>query len=182
MFGFITTTLSASSEVLICDDLNDEWADFIAIERDGLSFLHAKYADTGLSASNLHDVIGQAQKNLGFLQPDDAVLAGKMNKWGRTYNNANQQTAIPRLIIPPTGGGSLQDAYTACLGQPNSKKRVRLVITAISKSDLGDALSKLKAGAHFTRKSETVQILWFVSSLIATCQDRGDELYIHCLP
>lgn len=183
LFGFITGTLSASAEVLICDDLNDEWADFIAIESDGLAFLHAKYVDSpGLSASNLHDVIGQAQKNLGYLQPDDSILTGKMTKWGRTYNNANQKTSISRLVIPPKGGQSLQDAYTKCLGQPNTKKRVRLVITSISKSTLSDALAKLKAGTPFARKAETIQILWFVSSLIAACQDRGDDLYIHCLP
>lgn len=184
IFGFITKKFGSSSKVLICDDLVDEWADFIALENDGLSFLHAKYvASPGLSATKLHEVIGQAHKNIGFLEPDDAALAGKMGKWSKPYRNGGKKTAIPRLIVAPPGGATaLHTYYSKCLGQPNVKKKVHIVITSISRKELSAALAKLKAGSSFARKAETIQILWFVSSLAASCRELGDELYVHCLP
>ncbi|MBX2981671.1 MAG: hypothetical protein KF843_03280 [Flavobacteriales bacterium] len=183
-FGFIVEKLAAKSQVLICDDQATEWADFIGIDKDNLSFYHAKYvSDPGLSASKLHEVIGQAHKNIGFLEPDDAVLSKRMSKWGEVYSNDGVKTAIPRLVIPPPGGHpSLAAFYSTSLGRPNVKKKVHLVITSISRSQLVSALAQLKAGASFGRKAETIQILWFVSSLAANCRELGAELHVHCLP
>src|SRR5437762_2176289 len=61
----------AREDVLICDDLGDEWADFIGVTADVrqsmISFYHAKHGDRSLSASAFHDAVGQAIKNLGRL-------------------------------------------------------------------------------------------------------------------
>jgi hypothetical protein len=60
-------------DLLICDDMGTETADFIAIDQGSrrVAAIHAKASPTAkpLSASALHEVSAQAVKNLGYFQP-----------------------------------------------------------------------------------------------------------------
>ena len=51
LFGFVCNHFS-NSEYLVCDDLGDEWADFISIHNNIIRFIHAKSGTEGLSATN----------------------------------------------------------------------------------------------------------------------------------
>lgn len=68
-FGVIVNHVADSQELLVCDDLGDEWADFIGLNDESqpktLSFYHAKHGGLTLGASALHVVFSQANKNLG---------------------------------------------------------------------------------------------------------------------
>jgi hypothetical protein len=185
IFRFIRDELADDSIALFCDDLGNEWADLISIKEDNIIFYHAKHKNGhGLSASDLQDVIGQAHKNLGNLEPTDRMLESKSNnKWSHTYNNGGVETDISRLMIAPND--SIVDAintYKASLFLPNVKRQVNIVIDFISKQELSDGLNLLIDNQPFARRNEVTQILWFVSSLIANCKELGIETYITCRP
>lgn len=75
---------------VFCDDLGTEWADHIAIDLKSacITFIHSKYAKkSSNSASALHEVIGQAIKNLGSMQFTSATFSSKVNqKFNRKYS------------------------------------------------------------------------------------------------
>lgn len=98
--------LPFSDEILICDDIGTECADFVAAEihpTDGvrLALLHAKSGKgSKISASDFHDVVAQAMKNLVYLTRTSEVPEGvgswsKSDKWNKTK--------IGRLIRAPGG-------------------------------------------------------------------------------
>jgi len=184
VFRFIVDEFVTDSTVMFCDDLNNEWADIIAVKSDSIVFYHAKHKEgQGLSASNLQDIIGQAHKNLGNLEPTDSMLDVKANEWQRTYNNDGAQTQIRRLLKGPND--SIQESiicYKAALNQPNVSRQVNLVVDFISKQQLAEGLQRLSNNETFARRNEVTQILWFVSSLIANCKELGIETYISCRP
>lgn len=185
IFRFICDELATDSIALFCDDLGNEWADFISVNSETITFYHAKHKEgQGLSASDLQDVIGQAHKNLGNLEPTDDMLDRKAaNKWSNKYNADEIQTQIKRLQIGPYD--SISEAikeYKLALAHPNIKKQVNIVIDFISKQELSDGLELLKRNESFSRRNEVTQILWFVSSLVANCRELGIETYISCRP
>ncbi len=68
------------------------------------------------------------------------------------------------------------------MNSANFHGEVHLVINFISKTDLQTNLDLLKAGRSFGQRSETIQILWFISSLIASSQEVNTSVFIHCKP
>lgn len=62
-------TIHNQDDYIFCDDLGLEWADHITLNKANscITFIHSKHGDPSTSASNLHDVVGQAIKNLGYM-------------------------------------------------------------------------------------------------------------------
>lgn len=177
IFQFIEDKFLADSKYLICDDLGREWADYISIKEESIAFYHAKWKDSQFSASDLQDVIGQAQKNLGNIIPLDNQLDKKSEFWKKNYAS----TQIKRL----RKGSDIDETvieYKNLRFLPNLRKQVYIVINFISKNELKDRLQKLKKGENFKEKNEVIQILWFVSSLISSCHEVNVETYIICQP
>ena len=175
LFYFIDNTLADEFDYLVCDDMGNEWADFISIENNKrITFIHAKSGDERLSASDFHDIVGQAQKNLGNLF-DVSELERKIKNW----KNPFKKSKIERLRCGDSLE-SLHDMYETTLLAPNVRHRVYLVVDFISKSNLEEALQKLKEGK--TAKHQVVQLLWLLSSLVLSCQEMGVEIFIACLP
>lgn len=97
------TQLGLTPDVLICEDLGDERADFLAFDfNDGkIAQVHCKNCgDTmgELSAGKLHEVISQVQKNLGFFEPSARIDPGLVGKW-----RGNWDDRLPRLRRHPEG-------------------------------------------------------------------------------
>jgi hypothetical protein len=182
IFGFIENCMiSNTTEYLFCDDLYKEWADFIEVKSDAICFYHAKSDSVGLSASNFQVVIGQAQKNLGNFVPSKEQWEMKRKFWSTNYNADKISTKISRL----RKGESVEkgiEQYIKKHSMPNAKKQVHLVINFISKDLLNKKLQDLKANKNFKEINEIIQILWFISSLVFTCNEQGVEVYIHCCP
>jgi hypothetical protein len=65
---------------------------------------------------------------------------------------------------------------------PNVTREVKIVVDFISMSGLKTRLQKLKDGIAFREQNEIVQILWFVSSLVASSQEAGVKCKIVCKP
>lgn len=181
-FCFVEDTFSHEHDFLICDDLVKEWADHIGIKDNRVVFYHSKYKNSQSSASAFQDIVGQAQKNLGNLSPQIFQLDAKREIWNSTYNSS---TGIATQINRLRKGTTVDDAieqFTYAVRDPYFKKEVFLVINFISKACLSLWLQNLKDGVNFNEKNEVIQILWFISSLITTCQETNTEVTICCNP
>lgn len=181
IFNFVEEKFLNNAEYFICDDLIKEWADHIAIYDSKIIFYHSKHNTTQFSASAFQDIVGQAQKNLGNLSPQEYQLFEKRDTWNSTYNNDGVQTNIHRL----RKGDNIDNAisqYQTTINNPHYKGEVHLVIDFISKNTLQQNLNNLRNQIPFARRSETIQILWFISSLISSCQEVNTDIYIHCKP
>jgi len=174
----------AGSTCLVCDDLGNEWADHIAINGDTISFIHSKSNNqagkTSLSASHFQDAIGQALKNIGYLNPTDAFLTAKSHNLLRnsTYNLNQQQTSIQRVRR-----GTVQqfvDEIKRLRMSPNFTKEVCLAVDFLSKQELKDAFDKLIAGQPLKQKNYVVQLIWLLNAFISTCKDADLHCKIYC--
>ena len=181
IFAFVEQNFMVETDYFICDDLVKEWADHIAIYDSKIIFYHSKHNTTQFSASAFQDIVGQAQKNLGNLSPQTYQLLEKKETWNSTYNNDNINTNIIRL----RKGDNVDNAinkYQSAINNPHYKGEVHLVINFISRATLEQNLNNLRNGITFGRRSEAIQILWFISSLISSCQEVNKDVYIHCKP
>ncbi|EEH0842699.1 hypothetical protein GO373_004563, partial [Salmonella enterica subsp. enterica] len=68
MFNLVEK-IHKNDDYIFCDDLGNEWADHITFNKSDscINFIHSKHGLVSTSASNLHDVVGQAVKNLGYM-------------------------------------------------------------------------------------------------------------------
>lgn len=176
VFRFVEEKFSDGCEYLICDDLQREWADHIALTEDGIIFYHEKSKSSQFSASAFQDVIGQAQKNFGNLLPTHSQLSLKTDFWKRPYT---QNTPIVRLRKGDSVDNAV-DHWKKLMRSPYKSQEVYIVVDFISKDALTNKLRDLKDGNDFVEKNEVVQILWFISSLISSSQELGVRCKILC--
>lgn len=173
-----------TSTCLVCDDLGNEWADHIAINGDTISFIHSKSNNqagkTTLSASHFQDAIGQALKNIGYLNPTDTFLLAKIKNLANnvTYNLNQQQTSIQRV----RRGTVLQfvDEIKRLRMSPNFIREVCLAVDFLSRQELIDAFDNIVAGRPFRQKNYTVQLIWLLNAFISTCKDADLHCKIYC--
>lgn len=173
----------AASSCLVCDDMGNEWADHIAISGDTISFIHSKSNNkagkTSLSASLFQDAIGQALKNIGYLNPiDDFLTAKQRSIVNSTYNVDRQQTSIERV----RRGTAQQfvDEIKRLRMSPNFTREVCLAVDFLSRGELIDAFDRLAAGQPFRQKNYAVQLIWLLNAFISTCKDADLHCKIYC--
>lgn len=183
VFRTVIDQVAVDDDVLVCDDLGDEWADFIGMRTAAdpvtVSFYHAKHGSRSLSASAFHEAVGQAIKNLGRLTlPIDRMVA-KLGSWDEPYRNDGVETAINRVV---RGGDAGQ--IVACIddmrGAPDLMKRVLIVTSSLSRADVANEFQRIEGGgaprAHF------VQLYWLLTSYFTACAEVGAVGYVVCRP
>jgi hypothetical protein len=170
-----------NADYLLLDDLGEEWADHIAIDGKNIIFVHAKAGDAVFSATAFTEIIGQAQKNIGALHATEPMIRRKTNIWQRNYRAPGVSTQISRL----RRGNSVPDfidRFISLTKDVNSKKQLCLNLNFISKALLDTNLNHLRNNTDFPQKKEAIQILWQISSLIASCYEHNVGLQIWCKP
>ncbi len=177
IFRFVEDTFLNSYDYVVCDDFGREWADHIGVSEDTITFIHSKFNTSIASATAFQDIVGQTQKNLGNITPQDFQLATKRNLWINNYTSTN----ISRLRKGNNVDEFIQGIKNAS-NNPYLKKEVILVINFISKNSLEQFLNRLTNGDRFTERSEAIQMLWLISSLISSCQELNTEVTICCKP
>jgi hypothetical protein len=179
VFGALINRIAAADEVLICDDLGDEWADFIGVcvtsQPKTISFYHAKHGDVSLSASAFHIAVGQAIKNLGRMHLSQSVIAGKLHKWSSTYNADGVATSIPRIA---NGANALQQNIEKVASSPDSIRRVFIVTSSLSRAQLVTAFEEIRRGSP--PKAYFVQMYWLLNSFFSACVEVGAFPYVIC--
>lgn len=181
-FGAIVDHIAATDTVLICDDLGDEWADFIGIREDGglthISFYHAKHGDLTLGASAFHVSVSQAMKNLGNMTFPQERMAAKVRTWGTTYNAAGQRTQIARIIR--VGAVTLPDAIERARTAPEGIRRAVIVTSSLSKQVVADAFTAIQNGGR--PEPSFVQLYWLLQSFFSACAEVGAAGSVVCQP
>jgi hypothetical protein len=183
VFRAVVDQITQEEDVLLCDDLGDEWADFIGIRiatRPAMvSFYHAKHGRRSLGASAFHEAVGQAQKNLGRMAMPAEVMAAKYALWETNYRGDGAETAIPRIV---RGGGraEIEHRIDEARSAPDLVKRVFIVTSSLSRLQVEATFAAAALGepppAHF------VQLYWLLTSYFSACTEVGAIGYVVCQP
>lgn len=172
-FGAVLSTVAREDDVMVCDDLGNEWADFIGFRTDPsaprITFYHAKHGDLSLGASPFHVSVGQAIKNLGNLSLPESSMPKKYRKWGRPYTNHRVRTNISRTCRGTPA--NTQTAVEFCRKAPHTTKRVAIVTSSLSKAAVRQTFLDIAAGAPVD--PYFVQLYWLLSSFFAACTEVG---------
>jgi hypothetical protein len=179
IFRFIEDSAVSMSAYLVCDDLGDEWADYIAVDTTSnpprLQFIHCKHKAESSSASDLQEPIGQAVKNLSRMSIGSTEFGEKTdNKWTRNYS----VTDIARIR---RGKSTLEvkEAFDSVLADPNTERSVILVLSSISLQHIKEQFTLLKAG---NARPHVSQLLWILSWFVSACREHGVRPHIMCQP
>lgn len=176
MFNVVEKNIFSNADFLLCDDLGNEWADHIAIKENSISYIHSKCNDGSvtLSASKFQEVIGQAIKNIGNINPDDNTIQKKIEgmdgKWNRTGINKC------RIGVPT----DYERLYKKLRYNPNKVQEICLAVNYLSKSALAEAFDKIKKNQPFKQKNNVVQLAWLLSGFISTCKEADLNCRIFC--
>lgn len=177
MFYVIEKNIFKDVDFLLCDDLGNEWADHIAIKNNKISYIHSKCNEgrSTLSASNFQEIIGQAVKNIGNINPDDNAIGRKMRTMIGKWNN----TGIDKCRIGTPN--DYERLYKELRYNPNKVQEICLAVNYLSKSELSEAFEKIKSDDNFKQRNSVIQLAWLLSGFISTCKDADLNCIIFCL-
>ncbi|MFT3770938.1 MAG: hypothetical protein QM820_36425 [Minicystis sp.] len=180
VFGTIENVIAKES-ILVCDDLGDEWADYVGIDEQTktITLYHAKHGSPTTSASAFQVVVGQALKNLGRVGVLRDNLEGKKHGWGETYRAENITTLIKRI----RRGGTVDDvvrAYEQVAALPARRARVAIVASFLSKTEIEDSFARIEKNG--TMRRQDPQRVWLISSFVSLCREASAEAIIYCAP
>lgn len=172
-FGVLVNSVASGDNVLVCDDLGDEWADFIGLKTDlsppRVTFYHAKHGTDSLGASPFHISVSQAIKNLGRLGLQRSEVQRKFARWRGHYANNLVQTSISCVCIGDLN--SLEAEFELCCKAPYTQKRVAIVTSSLSKASVEITLQDIQRG--IAPKPHFVQLYWLLMSFFAACTEVG---------
>ncbi|TLS17079.1 MAG: DEAD/DEAH box helicase [Betaproteobacteria bacterium] len=171
------------ADLLVCDDLNSECADFIAADtaNQKLALLHAKIGDGAkISASSFHEVVAQAIKNLAYLSPNAETPEGASSwKIGSFWN----QTAVERIVkVPPNSTKFGIDLWTSLktdiIQSADGELHVVLVTAGCcDRQRLQDAIDN-----RSKRTPETAQLFHLLEGLNGYARQLGVRLTVIDIP
>ncbi|KQP52482.1 hypothetical protein ASF41_12595 [Methylobacterium sp. Leaf111] len=188
LFGFMDAALKPASTatvlglpfpMLLCDDLDDEVADFVAVDDRGpelravLMAAKWKAGKPGAGASTLYDVCGQVVKNLAYLKVDAIDLPGTAVKWGRPWRLKGGEVHRSRT---GQAAADIAKAFKSVRGNPSARRTFWMVLG-------GGVLSRDAVLRGFARKPiepHVLQLYHLLLSTYASCQSVGVELRILC--
>ncbi|MDD2153476.1 hypothetical protein NPS52_22965 [Pseudomonas putida] len=176
VFGIIEKNFR-NNDYVFCDDLGDEWADHIVFNKKecSVSFIHSKHGDVSRSASNLHDVVGQAIKNIGNMDLDLRAFNRKYDE--KILTNYRDGT-MPRTRkkIP----GDFKSYLTELRQDYRFNKRCIICCSFLSKTLIEREFDKLHKGAPVP--GNITQMFWILSSFVHATKEAGASPIIYCQP
>jgi hypothetical protein len=183
-FGVIANSTADGDNILVCDDLGDEWADFIGLDTGSspkrLTFYHGKHGALSLGASPFHVSVSQALKNLGNMNLLTTAIDGKIdNKWAKNYvSGSSVRTRISRIVRgdPHRLASDFEGARTA----PDLTRRVFIVTSSLSRQSVEAAFAEIAAGN--APDPYFAQLYWLLMTFFSQCTEIGAHGYIMCQP
>lgn len=170
--------LHRNDSYLFCDDLGNEWADHIAIDLKSarVTFIHSKHAKkSSNSASALHEVIGQAIKNLGSMHFNSTTFSTKVNhKFNKKYSGSKIERT--RLGDHRSANSDIK----TLLADPRLHRKCVVACSSLSKKEVRTEFERLKRG--YVVKGHITQLFWIISSFIHSCQGSACYPAIYCKP
>jgi hypothetical protein len=180
-FGVIEASVAEGDEILVCDDLGDEWADFIGLNNSSspprITFYHAKHGALSLGAGPFHVSVSQAIKNLrNMILPVEAMSA-KLRGWRQLYiSGGGVRTKIPR--IARGNADDLTEEFSRARTAPDAIRRVFIVTSSLSRRAVEDAFEDVAAGR--SPDPYFVQLYWLLMSFFSACTEISANGYIVC--
>lgn len=177
---------------IICDDLDKEIADFIAIDekQDKIILIHCKNKDkVGVSASSFQDVCGQAQKNVSYIIKNNIdslqYIDKHINRWNgkwslsKTYDKdkVTEQTINierDRIVHGKLNGDQFWNKYKEIRKKANSSVEVWLLTNGLSRKKLEKQLSQKEP------QEQINQLMWILYGTQEVLAEVGAELKIFC--
>jgi hypothetical protein len=192
LFGFIDERQPLSNlfrsqgfnpDILICDDLGNELADFIAVQLNPprIALIHAKYKEASdqVSASAFHEVCGQALKNLSVLNPQwDGKLKNSQN-WSNAWTLPDVGVVNSRTRVNSTGltGQRLWQAIHKVVRHPAATREVWIV--------MGDGMSRQAFERERLRpkpRGQVIQFIYLLHSTWSSVSAIGGLFKVFCRP
>lgn len=178
MFNLVEK-IHKDDDYIFCDDLGNEWADHITLNKGEscISFIHSKHGPISTSASNLHDVVGQAVKNLGYMNFSKTDLIKKAgNKFVEKYNSTKGETNIERIRKGDLN--NLDEYLTDLLKDYKLHKKCILSCSFVSKNKIKDEFNKISNGEKVN--GHITQLLWILSSFSHAVKEVNAIPIIYC--
>jgi hypothetical protein len=180
VFRILIDHIADRDELLICDDLGDEWADFIGVNGSSqpktISFYHVKHGAPSLGALHLHTAVSQAMKNLGRMNLAANEIAAKLPKWTAPYSNNNVVTLIQRVVRGDAA--MIRERIIDALSSPDTIRRVFIVTSSLSRRQLEEKFVAIRGGEAPT--PHFVQLYWLLTSFFSACAEVGAYPYVVC--
>ncbi|MDX6910006.1 hypothetical protein SJZ84_04120 [Hafnia paralvei] len=168
-----------NDDYIFCDDLGNEWADHITFNKQDscISFIHSKHGSKTTSASKLHDVVGQAIKNLGYMYFSAPDLLDKVrNKLKKNYVNNNTETKIKKIRKGDTR--KLKKYLDDLSKDVKLHRKCILSCSFISKNEVKREFGKLRR--NLPVKPHVIQLLWILSSFSHAVKEVNAVPVIYC--
>ncbi|MBY0416237.1 MAG: hypothetical protein K2Q18_18835 [Bdellovibrionales bacterium] len=181
LFYFVEKKLKKEGGKVFCDDLGNEWCDYLSFNNDKktIHFVHCKYelvtsskAYT-FSASDFQVVFGQAQKNIGNIIHGHQLIKKKFEeKFTQTYEGSNiTMDRNNSKSLPTTYSNQYEEIYRS----PLKKIKVVIAINFISKKAF---LQNLKLENYYN--PYFWQQIYFIISAAEFYKQQGIEFEIWC--
>lgn len=180
LFRRIENIYNTQTAIIICDDMNDEWADHIVLDTDSakpsIKFIHEKFIQQdSYGASKFHEVVSQALKNIGRLNAPKELYQEKFNNdWSGMY----QQTQIRRVRPVNKTWDDIENSLNKLNENPKTIREIILATPFLSKRKLEISIEELiRTG---TTKPFTVQLIWLINTFISCCSEYGVRPSVLC--
>lgn len=173
---FQVEEIHQNDEILICDDLGNEWADHISFNatEKTISFIHSKFkTGNSSSASNLHDIVGQAIKNLGNMYFKEETFLKKTESFQTTsYSNSSiSKFRLGDYTLLKSNLGNYLSSYITI-------RKCVLCCPFISKDEIFKEFDKLKVGTP--TRGHITQLFWIISSFVHSAKELNVVPVIYC--
>ena len=172
-----------SPDILVCDDMGTESADFILADRINrrVIFIHAKAKSNlhPVSASALQDVVAQATKNINFLGMYNLSAPKHLKLWEESWLCGKTAKIDRRVRLSPVGnnGEAVWKEIRSILRHPLADREVWLF--------LGKTLSKsrfeLKLGQQIP-DANALQAAYLLSATLTNVASVGGQITYLLLP
>ena len=180
--GGIFHSAGWNPDILICNDIASEIADFFAITQNPkrLIMIHAKRAkqNLSLSASALHEICSQAVRYLGFFNPNDvgSKLSAPLidGKW--KFGNRECDRLVQN--VPGMTAIQIRDLIDRLLRDALCQREVWLVLGGgLSRGALQDVID-----TGNRPRPNVIQLLYLLQSTWTTTASIGAALQVFCKP
>ncbi|HSS50043.1 MAG TPA: hypothetical protein VLX28_13990, partial [Thermoanaerobaculia bacterium] len=172
-------------DLLVCDDMGTEAADFIAVSRAQklVVFIHAKAFKVGRkrSASGLQEVVSQAVKNLEFLLPTSVRVPKNQARWDQPWKSRNadgeEMEVESRIRIGPSDKNRAWRTIQRLIRNPGTTRQVWIVLGS------GFSLESFRKEAEKEpMPPEIVQVVYLMQSAWSAVHSVGASLSVFCSP
>lgn len=189
------SNLFRDTQLLVCDDMGTELADFILLQEDPqgrrhIIFIHAKAKAPDrrsfVSAAELNDVCGQAIKNLAEMAQYQGTSVDRTDRWNRPWKMKNEDnwTVSNRIRKAPrhpeetdlTAGAQAWALAREYIEDPLCEREVWLLTSNI----LSYKALQERVTAETSPSLETVQAVYCIYSTMTAAASSNTRLYLIC--